>query len=62
MKLGFTEEKVSVEEREGEARVCVSISHIIARPLNFIIIHDSITAGMYRVYTLSTQIFRTDMY
>ena len=47
VKLGFTEEKVSVKESEGEARVCVTISHTIARTLNFIIIHSSITAGIH---------------
>ena len=44
--LGFTEEVVTVSESEGEAKLFVSISHIIARPLNFIIIHNSITTGI----------------
>ncbi|CAI8008523.1 hypothetical protein GBAR_LOCUS5833 [Geodia barretti] len=45
VKLGFTEDKVIVKESEGEARLCVSITPTIARPLNFIIIHDAITAA-----------------
>ena len=54
VKLGFTEDKVTVKESEGKVQVCVSITHRIARPLNFIIIHDAITAGMRNMYILNT--------
>lgn len=37
--------ELEVSESEGEAVLCVSISLVIARPLNFIITHNSITSG-----------------
>ena len=47
VKLGFTKNKVTVKESEGEVELCVSISHTIARPLNFIITHNFIVTGKY---------------
>ena len=48
--VGFTNDILEVNESEGEAKLCVSISHIIARPLKFEIIHDSFTSGTPYVY------------
>lgn len=56
VKLGFTENKVTVQESEGEVELCVSISHTIARPLNFIIVHNFIVAGDYDTYLSSIQL------
>ena len=52
--LRFTEEVLTVRESEGEGKLCVSKSHVIAKPLNFVIIHDSVTSG--RTYSLMTSI------
>jgi hypothetical protein len=43
--MRFTEDMVEVNETDGEAKLCVSISHVVARPLNFAIMYDSFTPG-----------------
>ena len=46
VRLEFVDRELTVLENEGEVRACVSISSVIARPLQFVLIHGSTTTGM----------------